>query len=62
MVLAVVANEEGNAVLVMVSMDGHFNIVRLALLDGACRRVEWEAGSSAGGGKGYKGYLRCNLW
>ena len=52
-----VANEDGDAMLVMVSMDGHFDIVRLALFDWGSRQVEWEAGSSARD----KWYLRCDL-
>jgi len=51
------ADEDGDAVLVMVSMDGHFDIVRLALFDRGGRQVEWEAGSSTRD----NGYLRCDL-
>jgi hypothetical protein len=56
-VFVMMADEDGDAVLVMVSMDWHFDIVRLALFDGGGRQVEWEAGSSARD----KWYLRCDL-
>lgn len=43
-----VADEDGDAMLVMVSMNRHFDIMRLALFDRGSRQVEWKAGSSAG--------------
>ncbi len=43
----VVADEDGDAMFVMVSMDRHFDIVRLALFYWGGRQVEWEATSSA---------------
>jgi hypothetical protein len=60
-VLVVVADEDGDAMLVMVSMDGYFDIVRLTLFDWVGRQVEWAASSSASGASGDKGYLRCDL-
>ena len=42
----VVADEDGDTMLVMVSMDRHFYIVRLALFDWEGPHVGWEARSS----------------
>ena len=41
MVLVVVTNEDGDAVLVVMGMDGHFDIMRLALLDREGLHFEW---------------------
>lgn len=56
--LVVMANEDGDTMLVMMSMDGHFDIVRLALFDRGGLRVTLEAGSST---RGDERYLECNL-
>ena len=42
-----VADEDGDTMLVMVSMDRHFDIVRLALFDWGGRQVKWEARPNA---------------
>jgi len=44
-----VADEDGHAMLVMMGMDGHFDIVRLALFDKRGLRRQWEVGRSTRG-------------
>lgn len=56
-VLVMVADEDGHAMLVMVSMNRYFDIVRLAFFDWRGWQVEWEAGSSAR----HQGSLGCDL-
>ena len=58
MVLVVMTNEDGDAVLVVMGMDGHFDIMRLALLDREGLHFEWEAGWNT---RGNRGNLRWNL-
>ena len=41
-----VANEDGDAMLVMVSMDGHFDIMRLALFNRGGLWLKSEVGST----------------
>ena len=56
MVLVVVANEDGDAVLVMMGMDRHLDIMGLALFDREGLRFEWEAGWNTRGNRGYLGW------
>jgi hypothetical protein len=56
-VLAVMADENGNAVLVVVGMDGHLDIMRFALFDGGLL-IELGRSESA---RGDKTYPECNL-
>ena len=58
MVLMVMADENGDAVLMMMGMDGHFDIMRLALFDREALRFEWEAGWNT---RGNREYLVWNL-
>jgi hypothetical protein len=56
--LVVVADEDGDAMFVMMGMYGHTDIVRVALFDGGALRVELGVDSRV---RRNKGYLECNL-
>jgi hypothetical protein len=56
--LAVMADENGNAMLVVVGMEGYFDIMRFALFDGGGLLIELGRSESA---RGDKTYPECNL-